>query len=283
MAIASSGPLRFSDINIMLGGGSNSPIKMSQISACFNMSTPTTCSSLYGRSNHIPYLSNMLSYIDTTKSSCYSYGSNIVSSIYPSNMKYSICNIGTLSNITTNGVITSNLSFNGTNTYLFSPNYINTFTGDLTMICQYYRLGNASGGSPGQGALLCLNRDSTNYIDCGIFFENSLLTIDKYNTTRMSFTPNTTISGTGWNFRAFSITSSGTNAKAYYNGLPDGSSTITTGGSFKNNAICIGKNYRDNANELNGLMQLHLVYNKVLSDSDILSIYNQNYKMVNGI
>lgn len=174
-------------------------------------------------------------------------------------------------------VVFNGSSSTGTYAYLSSLPGIAagaSFPNGISVAVMYHRNGNttSSGGEGSSGSFLCVNRDNSNWTFAMQAFENVLATYSSNATLRM-LTPTTAISGTGFKFRAYTLTADGVTAKAYLNGRPDGTATLT-GTTYKNNAICIGRNYRDNLNNLNGVIKAHAVYTSVLTDADILSIYN---------
>lgn len=151
-------------------------------------------------------------------------------------------------------------------------------SGGLTVMFMYYRNGKeGSWFDILSGALLSINRDANHSTNACQFFESGFINYSP--DFELNLIPNTFITTSGMHFRAYTVTGDVRTVKAYYNGRPDGMAVHS--GNFRNpanvpirnNAICIGRNYRDNLNQLNGVVKAALIYTRVLSDDEIASAY----------
>lgn len=215
--------------------------------------------------------SNRATYLDALTG--YTNGTNTWTS-KDGTPSYTIYNRGTG---TTNG----NVQFNGSSTYALTAALPGITPGafittGLTMIAYYYRNGNPSSATYNDSSALLLNvyRSSTSFWDTYMFFENYVIFSNQAQNDTMLLRPNTTISSTGWQFRAYTVDTTGATCTAYYNGNFDGSKTLATGVLARNGAICIGRNNRDPANYLNGVLKVFYIFTRTLNSSEISQIYS---------
>lgn len=181
----------------------------------------------------------------------------------------------------------SGVSYNATRkTLAFSSGYLlynNGGTGSPsfnttvnTQIIIYYRLGNSpnpGGGIALGGCIFNINRSSSIFNDESLFYENSYW---DYSSSlggyRLQATPTTNIDGAvGWVMRAF--VKNGATGTFYLNGQPNGSTTASSA-TLGNTFICIGRDYRDTNNFLNGEVAWAGMWNVALTNAQILAFYN---------
>lgn len=146
-----------------------------------------------------------------------------------------------------------------------------------TQIIIYYRVGNSTnpvGGIAAGGGLFNINRSASFADNESVMYENSYW---DYSSSVGGYCiqlyPTTNIDGAvGWVMRAF--VKNGARGTFYLNGQPNGTTTATTTATLGNAFICIGRDYRDSRNYLNGEVAWAGMWNVALTDAQIAAFYN---------
>ncbi|GFH28534.1 aldedh domain-containing protein [Haematococcus lacustris] len=148
----------------------------------------------------------------------------------------------------------------------------------LTMLCVYTRVGPPGALDPPHpfgGMLLGINRDATSWQRYVGFMDNGVTAQFFAGTLNMSSVradaPSVPTDGRDvYVCRAYSVTGDLRHCRAYLNGaLAVAVTAAKPSPTLVNNAICIGKNYRDDVSCLNATLISHVIYEGVLTDAEV--------------
>lgn len=163
------------------------------------------------------------------------------------------------------------VTFNGSTSYLFRSTFNGMNSSNWSLIYWFYV--SSAGGCVAQ-----LNRDGVNANQEFMLFMNSFW--DWQNSYGFNTTPLTSVTNAGWYQIGF--VKNGTTGYWYLNGAANGTATGAQNVQYGSASFCIGKDYRDNTNFLNGYLGLIHMYNYSLATSEVSTNFT-NYRGRYGI
>ncbi|MBU6490980.1 hypothetical protein KGQ25_02400, partial [Patescibacteria group bacterium] len=201
-------------------------------------------------------------------------GANMVSNVADSSGQGNNGNlVGYTSTTTLPGPVGQALSFNGSSQYVNVPTSSSlAITGDMTVVAWVYlnSYANYNGivSKTGSGA----NQNEPAPFDVYTNQSTGYVSFYRGNGTTPGFVVSTSPVPLG-KWQQIAITQQGTTVTHYLNGVPNGTGTLSASIADAGQPMLIG--YRtDNATKMNGKMDDVRIYNRALSASEIIQMYN---------
>jgi hypothetical protein len=170
----------------------------------------------------------------------------------------------TLTNCT---FVNNTIRFDGSTSFALRSTYNLPPSSAMTLIAWVYVRGNYS------GRLATISRNSGNASNAFAWGIDTFF--DFGSSAGFTVQPNARVLTPGWYQMCFAK-SSGTYGAFYLNGRPNGTFTALTSVTYNTNDFCIGKDFRDNNNFLNGDIATFMVCNYGMSSLEILQNFNDN-------
>ena len=180
-------------------------------------------------------------------------------------------NNGTLTNGPTfNASNMGSIVFDGTNDYIYRSS-LNNFNSSTYTILLWGKFVSVSSS----GVLFSLGRSSGDAdTEAQLYYNNSRLVYwDFAGSIAFNFIQSSgTLSTNVYQYLGF--TKNSTNGTFYINGYSSGTGTAAFDANISTNDFTIGANIRDSINYINGNISQFLIYNRVLTASEVLQNYN---------